>query len=55
MAISPVEFQPVRTVRRSAFSRYRWGEQNKEYACGVLAAQIPGGHPQGTQPDPSTY
>lgn len=37
-------------VSVSFFYRYRWGGQNKEYACGVLAAQIPDGHSQGTKP-----
>lgn len=39
----------------SFFYRNRWGGQNKEYACGVLAAQITDGHPQGTQPSPSAH
>lgn len=42
-------------VSVSFFYRYRWGEQNKEYACGVLAAQIPDGHPQGPQPGPCAH
>jgi hypothetical protein len=42
-------------VSVSFFYRYRWGDQNKEYACGVLATQIPDGHPQGPQSGSSAH